>query len=396
MTKNKQMTLLICPSVPVWSINNKYYFDRKFYDGFLSYCNNWQGTVRLVMEVTDTKPPQFGLNLFDIKLFPAELIIISKNELLSADHMKGADVVLASGDNFNNLHISEICKNIETKCIYNIEYILETRFQIIAMNKNNYWKKTKSFLWLLFMEIKRRKAFRLANGIQSNGMPAYNSYKKYNSNMIYYFDSRTTMDMIISEPDLENRLAYLDKKLPLRLAFSGRLITIKGADHLVDVARVLHDKGILFSFDIFGEGDIVPLLKMKIVKYNLEKNVFLRGNLDFANELVPYIKDNIDLFVCCHRQSDPSCSYLETYACGVPIIGYANKAHQGMLDKFDLGWSVPMNDVRGLAEKIAHLANNRKKIQIKSINSRQFAYNHTFEKTFYGRVKQCLNTLNGS
>ncbi len=390
------MTLLICPSVPVWVINNKYYFDRKFYDGFLSYCNNWQGTVRLVMEVADTKPPQFGLNLFDVKLFPAELIIISKNELLSADHMKGADVVLASGDNFNNLHISEICKNIETKCIYNIEYILETRFQIIAMNENNYWKKIKSFLWLLFMEIKRRKAFRLANGIQSNGMPAYNSYKKYNSNMIYYFDSRTTMDMIISEPDLENRLAYLDKKLPLRLAFSGRLITIKGADHLVDVARVLHDKGILFSFDIFGEGDIVPLLKMKIVKYNLEKNVFLRGNLDFANELVPYIKDNIDLFVCCHRQSDPSCSYLETYACGVPIIGYANKAHQGMLDKFDLGWSVPMNDVRGLAEKIAHLANNRKKIQIKSINSRQFAYNHTFEKTFYGRVKQCLNTLNGS
>ncbi len=396
MTKNKQMTLLICPSVPVWSINNKYYFDRKFYDGFLSYCNNWQGIVRLVMEVTDTTPPKFGLNLYDVKSFPAELIIINKNELISAAHIKGADVVLASGDNFNNLHISEICKNFETKCIYNIEYILETRLQIIAMNENNYWKKTKSLLWSILMEIKRRKAFRLANGIQSNGMPAYNSYKKYNSNIIYYFDSRTNMDMIISKPNLENRLAYLDKKLPLRLAFSGRLITIKGAEHLVDVARVLHDKGILFSFDIFGDGDIVPLLKMKIVEYNLEKNVYLRGNMDFANELVPFIKDNIDLFVCCHRQSDPSCSYLETYACGVPIIGYANKAHQGMLDKYDIGWSVPTNDVKGLAEKIEHLANNRKEIQIKSINSRKFAYNHTFEKTFYSRINQCLNTINES
>lgn len=39
----------------------------------------------------------------------------------------------------------------------------------------------------------------------------------------------------------------------------------------------------------------------------------------------------------CHRQGDPSCTYLETYACGMPIVGYNNQAHQGILASNNAG-----------------------------------------------------------
>ncbi len=121
----------------------------------------------------------------------------------------------------------------------------------------------------------------------------------------------------------------------------------------------------------------------------------MQGNVDFSRELIPYVKGSVDLYVVCHRQSDPSCTYLETYACGVPIAGYANQAHQGILDRSDVGWSVPLNDVEGLAELIARLHLQRDEIKVKARNAVSFAHAHTFEKTIEQCMDHCHKTLKG-
>lgn len=386
-------TLLLCPTVGVWQIGSELYFDRKFYDGVLSYATYWPGFFRIAIRTATSTPPQFGLVQLHTDSFPAKVSVIGTDEVIDSNLLEGVDIVMASGDSFKDFHLAALCRQRGIKCVYGIEYTLKTRLQIAAINRSNLWRKLKTMVWLLLKERHRLKAFRLSDGLQANGVPAYDAYASLVSNALLYFDTRNTASMGVTDAELSTRLNYLDELAPLRLGFSGRLISIKGADHLVEVAYQLHKRQVPFFFDIFGDGDLFPQIKEKIKDYGLSASVRLRGAVDFANELVPFIKSNVDLFVCCHRQSDPSCTYLETYSCGVPVIGYNNQAHQGILSICDVGWSVGMNDIEGLVDLIARLNKQRDEIKTKAISAARFAREHTFETTFQRRISHCMQIL---
>ncbi len=88
-----------------------------------------------------------------------------------------------------------------------------------------------------------------------------------------------------------------------------------------------------------------------------------------------------------HRQGDPSCTYLETLSCGVPIVGYENIAFSGLLQKADVGWGVDINNVIGIADIIESLDANRALIKSKSLIGFEYSCAHDFESTFKNRVK---------
>ena len=388
-------TLMLCPSVGVWKIGGGLFFDRKFYDGMLAYADNWPGRVSLIIRLTTTLPPEFGLVQFNADIFPVKVVVINSDEKINSVHLVGVDILLASGDSFDSFHLSALCKRYGIKCVYVIEYTLETRLKIVAMRGVGNWKKLKQVLWLLLKERKRLRSFSLADGLQSNGVPAFDVYAKRVPNALLYFDTRNAASMSITDAELSARLDYLDAMAPLRLGFSGRLISMKGADHLVKIANQLQMRKVEFSFDIFGSGELFSQLEGEIERSGLSSIVKLHGAVDFSTELVPFVKSSLDLFVCCHKQSDPSCTYLETYACGVPIVGYKNHAHQGILNYKDVGWSVEMNDIDALADLITQLDLQRETIKIKARNAIIFAREHTFESTFQHRISHCIEILEG-
>jgi hypothetical protein len=86
-----------------------------------------------------------------------------------------------------------------------------------------------------------------------------------------------------------------------------------------------------------------PEMRAQVAKRSLENLIQFKGPLDFERELIPFIRENVDLFVCCHRQGDPSCTYLETMSCGVPIAGYDNEAFAGLVKTSAAGWFTPMD-----------------------------------------------------
>lgn len=384
-------TLLLCPSVGVWQVDNALFFDRKFYDGLLIYSKMWPGQLKLLMNIDKAEPPQFGLIQYDADNASFQLNIIASDERIKAQQLQGVHVVMGSADDFRQMHLSTLCNAMHIKCIYVIEYILETRIQIAILNQVTLWKKYKSIIWLILQEFKLKKALKLASGIQANGMPAYKKYAPLTSNSLLYFDTRNSESMLITPDELEVRLAYLDKNKPLRLGFSGRLIAIKGAMDLIKIAHILDKNGVHFSFDIFGSGELQQHMQERINQYHLQGKVILHGAVDYASVLVPFVKSSLDLFICCHKQSDPSCTYLETYACGVPILGYANRAHTGILQQVDVGWSVPMNNTAEIAKMIEILDKNRQAVKLKAKASLTFAQKHTFEKTFEVRMQQCID-----
>ena len=388
-------TLLICPAVGIWQKNGEFYFDKKFYEGMKMYKNFWLGKIKLLIRIETNKAPDFGLVKYsDNSKDLFETLIINQNDAIMLAHLQNVDVVLASADDFRQVNLAKLSKIAKVKCIYVLENTLKTRLQITILSKSTIWKKCKSIIWLVSQERKLRNALSIADGLQKNGTPGFSKYSKLVNNSLLYFDTRNTEEMLISKNLLNSRLVNLDTTAPLRLCFSGRLISIKGVADLIEVANELQNRKVSFNLNIFGSGDLEKKLKSKIEIYNLQHNVFLRGAVEYETKLVPYLKSNVDLFVCCHKQGDPSCTYLETYACGVPIIGYANEAHKGIVDIEDVGWVTKNGSIKSLADQIEHLSNNRHLIKLKSNAALIFSENHTFEKTFERRIQHCMEVLN--
>jgi glycosyltransferase involved in cell wall biosynthesis len=273
------------------------------------------------------------------------------------------------------------------------EYSLKTRKQIVATNTKNPLLRLRRNLWQHSQERKQRRSIALASGVQCNGTPTYEAYRKISPNPLLFFDTRVTERMTATEAEIVKRYTNRDIDRPLRLLFSGRLIKMKGADHLLKVAQHLKRSGIPFELYICGDGQLKPEMERQIQIQGLKDCVQMMGVLDFKTELVPFAKETIDLFVCCHRQGDPSCTYLETMACGVPIVGYGNEAFEGIVAHSGAGWVVPMDRPDQLANKIAELSHSPAELQAMAIKALHFAKQNTFEKTFNRRIHHIHNVI---
>ena len=390
--KSHNPHLIIIPSVAVWKNENMLSFDRKFYDGIELYTKVWPGTVSCILSMSKSSFSDFGVVNKTIDELPFRCIMLGTDESITVEHLTGASIVLASADADNQLHISALCRKSNIKCVYVIEYIPETRYQITLLSTRNPFILLRRFIYIWQHEKKRVSAFSISDGLQSNGTPAYYEYGKFKNNLLY-FDTRVYKSNCLTDADLEVRLNDLSKNKPLQLAFSGRLIRIKGADHLVYLALLLKQRKVIFNLTIYGAGELKDDMITFIKNNQLDNIVFMPGPVDFYNKLLPELQKNIDLFVCLHRQSDPSCTYLETLSCGIPIVGYKNRAFSGLLNMEEIGWAAKINDLKKIADIIENLNKNRNQICEKSKIALRFARQNDFETTFQNRINQLKSLL---
>jgi glycosyltransferase involved in cell wall biosynthesis len=385
---------MIRPSVPVWRLDGALVLDRKFKDGMDAWCEAWPGRVVAMMDVVDiaTFPP-FGADPFVAGQSRFELRPLAPDQSVTAADLRSVDLLLASADDHRQLASADLSAEAGIPCIMAIEYTLKTRFGFLRYSQASLFKKMKTAVWLLLNERRVKSTLGRAQGMQANGNPALRAYANSMNSPMRYFDTRLARADVVTPAALDERLAALEGSAAIRLAFSGRLIEAKGADALVPLAIELKRLGVDFRMDIFGSGDLERAIEQAIVANDLAGQVRLRGAVDFQAELMPTLREKADLFICCHRQGDPSCTYAETLGCGVPIAGFSNEALQTMIDEIDVGWAVPMNDVRALAALVANLSRNRHKIVAKSIAARKFGEQFNFESSFASRAAHCLAVL---
>ena len=377
--------LTVVPSVPVWVDGEALVLDRKFLDGVQHYVELWPGRVECVLRRAGGAPPEFGVVRRPIAALPFVVRLLEDHGPVRADHLVGAEVVLAAADDFAQLHVSALCRRLGVRCVYVIEYIPETRHQIVALEAPNRFVRLRREWFIRRAEQRRRRAFALADGLQANGTPAYDEYHAY-ANRLLYFDTRVKGDAMVSDEALSQRLDTASSRRPLRLAFSGRLIAMKGADHLIGVAALLRDSGVPYHLTIYGSGELEAAMRARIAALGLERQVTMRGTVDFDAMLVPEVRSDVDAYLMLHRQSDPSCTYLETLSCGVPIVGYRNRALAGILARADVGSAVEMDDVAAVADAVRALDFDRSLLARQSRNAAAFARRHSFEDTYRRRI----------
>ncbi len=361
---------------------------RRSLEGMKEYAKHWPGNLTELVKVTNG-----AVNYLDpIEVrqdeigFSVEVNPDSKEQL--ARRISKAALVLTSVD--NSPAIAPLCRSVGVPVIYVAEYTLRTKFQIVDSVVKNPLRRWKQKAWLAANERRIGRAVRMAVGIQCNGTPTFESYGGINPRPLLFFDNRIRSDMLVSDGELEARTNELLAGGPLRLVFSGRLISMKGVEHLPLVGAELRRLEVPFKMDICGGGELEGPLQSQIDALGLGEQIRLRGVMDFHEELLPFVGRHSDLFVCSHLQGDPSCTYLETMACGTPIVGYCNEAFRGIVKEADVGWLTPMGKPWKLAETIAQLHRNRSDLAVAARTSRAFAGERTFEKVFKKRARHMI------
>jgi glycosyltransferase involved in cell wall biosynthesis len=381
--------LILIPSVPVWSAGDQLVFDRKFHDGLMQYVARWPGPVRCLAWRSASPLPGFGAVHARPQALPFEIELLEVGADIRLEHLAGALVVMAAADDHRQLGVAALCRRAGIRCTYVIEYIAETRHQINRLEARNPLVRWRRDVFLRRRERARRAAFDACHGLQANGLPAHEAYQAH-GNCLLYFDTRMSRSALIDDGALSRRLAYLSQARPLRLGFSGRLVAMKGADHLVEVAARLQARGVRCEWTIYGTGELEASMREQVRSAGLGARFLLAGAVDFDTGLVPAIQSSCDLYVMLHRQSDPSCTYLETLACGIPIVGYGNRALAGLLRLADVGEQVPMNHIDGVVDALTRLDADRPALARMSRAARAFAQDHAFEDTFGRRVDHLL------
>lgn len=356
---------------------------RKFLDGLALYRKYWPGPVQALLE----PEPRLGHDLdhvaVDPRRLPFGLKLVSYASPRLADELARSALVLG-GPDYRIPRLAELCRALDVPCVYNTEYTLRTRLQIARIEERRPLRLLKRSLWEANQERLIRQTLPRVAGVQCNGAPTFARYSKLSPKPLLYFDTRADLSLFARDEELTARLVRVRDGAPLTLAFSGRLHPVKGADHLLDVAAALARLGVRFRMLIAGDGPCAAPMRERIAREGLTQVVML-GVLDFRRELMPLMRREVDLFVSCHRQGDPSCTYLETFAAGVPVAGYANEAFAGLLSHDPgLGFRAPLDRPEQLARRIAQVP--REELVQKSWNCLRFARQHDFESTFARRI----------
>jgi colanic acid/amylovoran biosynthesis glycosyltransferase len=379
------LTLALLPSFSIKVLpDNQIVTTRKLTEAVVEFQTLWQGPVKLLVEETQSVVEEVDQRIVHISDLPFELEIIDYDSPSLADKLRHCVVLASVG--YRQNHISAVCNAIGSPCIYTAEYTLKTRCEIVGVTTSNLLMALRRRLWQYQQERHQRRAISLASGLQCNGFPIYHEYQNINPNSMIFLDTRLTEKSLATDEQIEDRTQGRSTQDVLRLAFSGRLNHMKGADHLLDVTQHLKRLGVNFHLYVSGAGVLEASMHQRIAAEGLKENITMMGVPDFHAEFIPFVKENIDLFICCHRQGDPSCTYIETMACGVPIVGYGNEAFVGIVNASKAGWIVKLNDIQAMAEKIAALNQSRQEIKEMSHVSLHYARQHTFGKTFQARV----------
>lgn len=380
-------TLVVLPSLAAAiGPNGGLVVTRKFVEGMMSYWDRWDGRVEAVLDVANE--PTNNLDNIEVLpgAYPFHLSAIPFGSEAMYDRLKTATVVLG-GPHYKLHGMPRRLRAIGVVSVPCVEYSLRTRLDVIRHDTLPLPKAARRAVWEMREEVRTRRDIRDAHGVQCNGTPTFDAYSSVNDNCHLYFDTRTSEDNFATREHVDNRAARLRNGDPLRLAFSGRLIEMKGAHHLIPIARHLRELGVNYELTIYGGGSLTKDIMRQISLSGLQRHVKYAGVLDFSTELLPQLKENTDLLVLPHLQGDPSCTYLETLACGVPIAGYANEAWAGILERGSVGWCASIGNPERLAKLIAGISVGREGLIAASHRALSFARQHSFERTFDRRIE---------
>lgn len=346
------------------------------------HAAQWDGPLTCVLWENDLPNP-FGREI-GAESLDFQLIVLPKGAPLP--EIAGIGMGYLAADMVQFPQIAADLKARGIPFVASLEYTLQTRMEIIRLDASlSLLRRLRRMVWQAGYERRLRRGLRQAAGVQFNGWPAKAAYQHLTPRPHLYLDNRMSADLMVTPAEEASRSTYLREAAPLRLIHSGRLEPMKGAQDLLPVMRALARENVPATLDIYGGGSLAGELRAGLAEFNGQ--VRLHDPVDFRTVLVPANRSEADIFLSCHRQSDPSCSYIEAMGCGLSVAGYDNQMWQALQAASNSGAIAPLGQPEALAARIAAWHRDRAALDLSCKTAADYAREHDFEREFTGRMQ---------
>jgi colanic acid/amylovoran biosynthesis glycosyltransferase len=382
------MTLALTHSNAVAVDHDVLRVDRKFHEGMLIYAEK----LRVPMLTIHPELPEGGAVMDAIEIrcseLPYQVMTVKVDRMMRPlpseaarlrERIAGSDLVYGG-----SLGSPRLARDAGVPYALVLEYDLQTQISVAVNQVNSPMRRViraarcawRYATWQL-------DDIRHAHSLHCNGYPIYESARRHNPNCLLYFDSRMSADAIISPDRLKARLSTRAGR-PLRLLFSGRYERIKGVEDATLAAVECLRRGLNIEMHFYGQGALRSRLEQ------IASQSPRAGQIQI-HDAIPYpelaaLAQSFDLFICCHIQNDPSCTYLESFGAGLPIVGYANRMWRHLQKASGAGYASPLGRPERVADDVQRLVSDHATLSRLSERAVEFVREHTFEREFDKRI----------
>ncbi len=155
----------------------------------------------------------------------------------------------------------------------------------------------------------------------------------------------------------------------LRLINVGSLNTNKNQVFLVNVAKILADKGVDFNLKIVGGGQDYDMLNQRIETLELQKNILLCGNVDNVED---YLRES-DIYIHSSLSEALGLTIIEAMAAGLPVVTLDGRGNRDLIVQGKNGYMVYKQNAEQFADRILEIWTDKLKYQEMSAFAQEFA-----------------------
>lgn len=354
---------------PVLEVDGRRVIMSKSLSGILAFCERWPGEVVVSAPIRRAEAVGSALHA-DVDETGLPFTMLTDLAPVDAARRCSPAVVLA-------LHSPQNYPLLEwdaDRTVFTFENSARQRLRIELMQAAETISRARILVGQARPRRLRgfRRSLRSAAGLQCNGYAAWGAVHGLARSAVLFFDHRITEE--------ELRVASGPRPVApgaLRLGFSGRHIAIKGPHDALDLIAALREEGADVEMTVFGDGPLRSELEARAVDA-----VRFVGDVDFEAEWLPTVRQEIDLMVLPYPQGDPAGTYMESFALGVPVLGYSNDAFAPLVQRHGVGWSVPVRDTERLIDEGRRLLGAPEDVAEKAAGALAFARRHSMDHEF--------------
>ena len=168
----------------------------------------------------------------------------------------------------------------------------------------------------------------------------------------------------------------------LSFAFVGVITEDKGVFDLVEIARVLRDRGYRFTMSLVGEGNLREIARLKelIGRHDLAEFVRLTGILTGEQKFKLLQQTTIFLFPTYFRAETQPTAIMEALALGVPVVAYDWRGINTIIDQGVNGYMVPPRDMDAFCRAIEQILTEGKIDRMRTAARRIFLERFTLDR----------------
>ena len=381
------MNITLVHQNPARVHGGKLYVDRKFITGMTRYVQGLDAPIVSVHPALGENDRVMDLAEVPVDQLGYEVVTIDAPDgrVAASEQARIEDLVARSrllvGNGYGLLVEA---RKQGVPYIMVLEYDLETRISVATL-------QARSRLRRLVRAIRTRMhhhrvylpEVRAARAVHCNGYPVFDEVSPHNERCLLYLDSRMSRELVMTDEQLERRLATRAPR-PLRMLYSGRYEPMKGALDAVRTAIACRAAGVEVELDCYGQGSQAESMRRAVADAGVGDHVRVHDAVTYQE--LTRMATSFDAFLCCHVQHDPSCTYLESLGAGLPIVGYGNRMWQRMCRESAAGVVTRLGDIDDNVRAIAAFVDRPERLADCSRAAIRFAAAHPFEAEFERRI----------